>query len=99
MLSTWPSMCAARSEMATFAGIYEAWWRQRVYLSVRRRISQSAVDMPLAREEAAGAAAVGPGLFQRYCCCWERGSKMLLRIQVDPLREARGCSPVESWSE
>lgn len=27
------------------------------------------------------------------------GSKMLLRIQVDPLREARGCSPVESWSE
>lgn len=27
------------------------------------------------------------------------GSKILLRIQVDPLREARGCSPVESWSE
>lgn len=27
------------------------------------------------------------------------GSKMLLRIQVDPLRKARGCSPVESWSE
>lgn len=24
----------------------------------------------------------------RYCCCWKRGSKMLLRIQVDPLREA-----------